>query len=306
MTSATLPLPRGDAPSLTARALGNVLVLSGLAAAAVAGIVLVALDGWSYYFEPAGVRGYNDLHRLLRPSGALGQPFGMVGFLLMLVPVAYALRKKIARLRNVGSMKTWLEIHIFCGLVGPVFVTFHTSFRFNGVVSVAYWTMLVVVLSGFVGRYLYVRIPRSMRGIEMSRAELDKRAEELSQRLARANLPKRIISKIGAFERSAVPASEAATSFAGLFFGELRVRRELAMLDGEIEATRLAPELLHEIAAVITERATLLRRAVYLEKTKRAFHLWHVFHMPLVYVMFGIVVLHVAVTLYMGYVPFDW
>ena len=65
-------------------------------------------------------------------------------------------------------MKTWLEVHIFCGIVGPVLVTFHTSFKFNGIVSVAYWSMVAVVLSGFVGRYLYVRIPRSLRGIELT------------------------------------------------------------------------------------------------------------------------------------------
>jgi hypothetical protein len=291
-------------PSLTARALGHVLLLSGLAAAAIVGVVLVGLDGWSYYSEPISVRGYNSLHRVLRPSGALGQPFGMGGFVLMLVPVAYALRKKIARLHHVGSLKTWLEVHIFCGIVGPVLVTFHTSFRFNGIVSVAYWTMVVVVLSGFAGRYLYVRIPRTMRGIEISRAELDKRAEELSQQIADAHLPAALLSRIGAFERRAVPVSEASTSIAGLFFGELRARRDLARLGREIEEAGLSPDFLHEVAGVIAERATLLRRAVYLEKTKAMFHLWHVFHMPLVYVMFAIVVLHVALTVYMGYVPF--
>jgi hypothetical protein len=300
----TLSLPRDKAPSLPGRSVGNVLAVSGLTVAAIAGIVLVGLDGWSYYSAPAGVRGYNSLHRLLRPSGTIGQPFGVGGFVLMLVPVAYALRKKVARLRNVGSMKTWLDVHIFCGIVGPVLVTFHTSFRFNGLVAVAYWSMIAVVLSGFAGRYLYVRIPRGMRGIELSRAELDARAAELSQRLADARLPPPLISKVGAFERGAVPSPESSPSLAGLFFGELRVRRELAMLGRDIEEAGVAPDLLHEIAGVIAERATLLRHAAYLGKTKAMFDIWHVFHMPLVYVMFGIVVLHVAFTLYMGYVPF--
>ena len=62
---------------------------------------------------------------------------------------------------NVGSMPLWLEVHIFCGIVGPVLVTFHTSFKFNGIISVAYWSMMAVMLSGFVGRYLYVRIPKN-------------------------------------------------------------------------------------------------------------------------------------------------
>jgi hypothetical protein len=220
----------------------------------------------------------------------------------MLAPVVYGFRKRIPQLRNVGTMKTWLNVHIFCGIVGPVLVTFHTSFKFNGLVSVAYWSMVAVVLSGFAGRYLYARIPRSLRGIELSRAELDARADELRQRLADARLPNPLVEKIAAFERDAVPGPSS-SSLVGLFFGEMRVRRNLAVLGQEIEQTGCSPELLHEVAGVIAERATLLRHTAYLGKTKAMFDLWHVFHMPLVYIMFGIVVLHVGVTLYMGYVP---
>jgi hypothetical protein len=92
----------------------------------------------------------------------------------------------------------------------------------------------------------------------------------------------------------------------GLFFGEIRARRELVVLQHQIERAGVSSELLHEIADVIVERVTLLRRTAYLKATKSLFDLWHVFHMPLVYVTFGIVVLHVAFTLYMGYVPFGY
>jgi len=302
MHAPALTMAGSEGRPLSARALGHVLVLSGVAAAALALFVLVGLHGWSYYASPLGVRGYSSLHRLLRPSGSLGQWFGISGFVLMLVPVAYSLRKKIARLRGVGSMKTWLEVHIFCGILGPVFVTFHTSFRFNGIVSVAYWSMVAVVLSGFVGRYLYMRIPRSLRGLELTRAELDARADVLSQRLADAHLPGSLVARIAAFERSVVP-TDGRSSLAGLFFGELRVRRELAALRHEIEQAGVSPDLLHEVAGVIAERASLLRHAAYLSMTKSLFDIWHVFHMPLVYVMFGIVVLHAAFTVYLGYLP---
>jgi hypothetical protein len=300
MTAGPQPV---QTPLLSVRALGHVLVLSALAAIGLAAFVLLGLGGWAYYSEPAAVRGYNSLHRLLRPSGTFGQPFGIAGFVLMLVPVAYSLRKKISRLRNLGSKKTWLEVHIFCGIVGPVLVTFHTSFRFNGIVAVAYWSMVTVVLSGFVGRYLYVRIPRSLRGLELTRAELDARARELSARLTEAALPPALLSIIAAFEQRVVPAEESST-LPGLIFGELRLRRELSVLQREIAGEGVSASLMHEIADVIAERATLLRRGAYLKVTKTLFDVWHVFHMPLVYVMFIIVVLHVAVTLYMGYVPF--
>ena len=203
-------------------------------------------------------------------------------------------------------MKTWLSVHVFCGIVGPVLVTFHTSFKFNGLVSVAYWSMVAVVLSGFVGRYLFVRIPRSLRGIELTSKELDARAQELSTELAQAALPSALVATVATFERQVVPASGERLSWLGLFLGEVRMRRDLDRLRRQVAGAGIASDLLREIVHLIAERATLLRQAAYLTKTKRLFELWHVFHMPLVYVMFAIVVMHGAVTIYLGYVPFRY
>lgn len=286
-----------------AKAVSHVLVLSGLAVVAIATFALIGLHGWDYYTTPSAVRGYSGAHRLLRPAGRVGHLFGVGGFLMMLVPVAYSVRKKVRRLRNAGSMKTWLDVHVFCGIVGPVLVTFHTSFKFNGIVSVAYWSMVAVVLSGFVGRYLYVRIPRNLRGLELTESELDARAVALSRELAAAALPDKLLADIDAFERRVVPAPDR-LSYAALFFGEIQMRRDLARLRGAMGRRGAVPGLHGEVISVAAERATLVRRMAYLKKTKKLFDLWHVFHMPLVYVMFAIVVVHVVITMYMGYVPF--
>ena len=85
-------------------------------------------------------------------------------------------------------------------------VTLHTSFKFNGIISAAYWSMVLVMLSGFVGRYLYVRIPRSIRGNELTRAELEAEADELKDSLATAGASDAVLRRIQAFEANAVPA----------------------------------------------------------------------------------------------------
>ena len=303
-TTPSLARPVAAQPSLPGKALGNVLVLSALAVVLFSAFVLVGLDGWTYYTTSAAVRGYEKAHRVLRPAGRAGHLFGVAGFLLMLVPVLYSVRKKVRRFRESGSIKTWLEVHVFCGIVGPVLVTFHTSFKFNGIVSVAYWSMVAVTLSGFVGRYLYVRIPRSIRGHELTEAELNARALGLGRQIADARLPDQLLTKIESLEHRVMPASGRPPSLASLLAGEFRMRRELARFRQEIAQHQVAPELQHEAVALIAERATLLRRMAFLKKTKKLFDLWHVFHMPLVYVMFAIVIMHVAVTMYMGYVPF--
>jgi hypothetical protein len=206
----------------------------------------------------------------------------------------------------VGSLKSWLEIHLFCGIFGPVLVTFHTSFKFNGIVSAAYWSMVTVVLSGFAGRYLYIRIPRSIRGAELPRAELNERAASLQNQLADAVSSPDLLRRLQAFEQAAVPRSSADLSFVDLIFGELTIGRRVRALDRELAKSGLPAALQADVVALTTERALLLHRMAYLERTKKLFELWHVFHLPLVYLQLVIVAAHVGVTMYLGYVPFRW
>jgi hypothetical protein len=287
--------------SLPARALTNTLVLSVLATVVISFVLLYWFDGWTYYRTPRAVRGYVPVHKLLRPSGPVGQGLGIAGLLLMFVPMLYAVRKNVKRLARFGSMKTWLEVHIFAGIVGPVLVTFHTSFKFNGIVSVAYWMMIIVASSGFVGRYLYVRIPRSLRGTELTLGELEQRAEELKEQLAASGLPEWLIDRVNALEARCHPSNRPGAWILSLLVGDLALRLRLWKLRRELRRGGAHPERAAATVKVIAERAVLLRRLSLLAKTKRLFDLWHVFHQPLVYFLFAIVLLHVAVVTYMGY-----
>jgi predicted ferric reductase len=271
-----------------------------MASLAITAFVLFVLGGWRYYWSPLDVRAYTDLHPLLRPSGTVGNLLGITGLSLMVMMHLYTLRKKLRWMNRLGSVTTWLEFHIFCGFLGPVLITLHTSFKFNGVVSVAYWSMLVVLLSGFVGRYLYVRIPRSIRGRELSDAELATRAAELKLRLGLADLPATIASKVHAFESTAIPASEAEATWTGLVIGELRVKLRLYSL-ARLARDHENSSLIAENLALIAERAVLMRRIAYLKKTRRLFDLWRVYHKPLAILMVLIVVLHVGTAAYLGY-----
>jgi hypothetical protein len=217
------------------------------------------------------------------PAAAVGAHWsdpGVIGGVLMLMPFFYVMRKRVPALRSFGSLKTWLELHLFCGIFGPVLVTFHTSFKFNGIVSAAYWAMVIVVLSGFVGRYLYVRIPRSIRGTELSRSELDERAE----RRARSSPDRwdRMTLERLRIRWAAVPRSSAELSFLDLLFGEITLSRRVRALEGELGRSGLRHELRAEVVALTVERSLLLRRIAYLERTRKLFELWHVFHLPLV------------------------
>ncbi|MFN2227194.1 MAG: hypothetical protein ACK2UY_12820, partial [Anaerolineae bacterium] len=92
-------------------------------------------------------------------SGLVGHGLGIAGFLLMLMTeTLYSLRKRSRRARW-GRTSSWLRFHIFTGLVGPYMVLLHTAWRFQGLAGLVALMTAVVVLSGFVGRYIYTAVP---------------------------------------------------------------------------------------------------------------------------------------------------
>jgi len=101
-------------------------------------------------------------------QGFFGHMIGVVGFLLMLMTeTLYSFRKR-SRKGRWGSMASWLQFHIFTGLVGPYMVLLHTSWKFHGLAGATTLLTIIIVISGFIGRYIYTRIPRSLDGDEIA------------------------------------------------------------------------------------------------------------------------------------------
>ena len=101
-------------------------------------------------------------------SSLFGHLIGILGVLLMLVTeTLYSYRKRSRRARW-GSMAAWLQFHIFTGLLGPYMVLLHTSWKFNGLAGATTLLTVLIVVSGFIGRYIYTRIPRTLEGVEIT------------------------------------------------------------------------------------------------------------------------------------------
>ena len=108
------------------------------------------------------------LTREIPPASELfGHGIGIIGFIFMLMTeILYSLRKRMRSVRW-GKMSAWLEFHIFTGLVGPYMVLLHTSWKFNGLAGATTMLTIIIVLSGFIGRYIFTRIPRTLDGLEI-------------------------------------------------------------------------------------------------------------------------------------------
>jgi hypothetical protein len=282
----------------------HALVAAGLVLLVVVATVLFAFGGWEYYRAPLASRVYLPQHRLLRPSGPVGLTLGIAGAVAMLSTLPYAIRKRWRRLAKLGSMRGWLEVHIFFGVVGPILITLHTSFKFNGLISAGYWLMMAVWASGFVGRYLYVRIPKSIRGAELSRQEIEAHLQGLRQQMETASPSRALRETLDAFHGS-LEAPGRAAGWWDLFFGELRVRARLLTLRRQLRGSGVDSAHAAAAIALAAERIAITRRLVHLQRTRHLFELWHVFHRPLVSALFVIVALHIGIAVYFGYVGFS-
>jgi hypothetical protein len=113
------------------------------------------------------------------PSSLIGHSIGITGFVMMIMTeVLYSMRKR-ATGNPRGSMRAWLQLHIFTGITGPYLVLLHTAFTFQGLAGVLTLMMAIVVLSGFIGRYIYTAVPRTNDGAVIE-------ADELAAMLAEA------------------------------------------------------------------------------------------------------------------------
>jgi hypothetical protein len=116
--------------------------------------------------------GYSNANAVPPASGLLGHALGIVGFTMMLMTeTLYSLRKRAMR-RPRGSMRSWLQFHIFTGIVGSYLVVLHSAWSFNGLAGALTLMTIVVVASGFVGRYIYTAVPRSADGVVIEAQDL--------------------------------------------------------------------------------------------------------------------------------------
>ncbi len=121
----------------------------------IATILGLSYYGRAYYNLPIEERYYtstgelNQMHKLLYPSGYIGHNLGIYGTIFILLGLfSYMIRKRYKIFMELGALKYWLDFHIFLCTLGSVMVLFHTSFKFGGIISIGFWSLVIVWVSG--------------------------------------------------------------------------------------------------------------------------------------------------------------
>jgi hypothetical protein len=267
---------------------------------AIAGTLLVY--GLSYYLAPLQERAYSPLHDQFKPSGSVGLGYGFVGTAMMLVGVAgYSLRRRARSLQRLGRLKLWLSVHIFLCTMGPFLILLHTSFKFGGIVSIAFWSMTAVVASGVFGRYVYVRIPKSLSGQFLSLKAIEEQRDRMLQVIAeRSGLPPAEVDRIHQVAKRPAPRGFANALLRSLWF-DLTESRHARRIQRLLAGKGVPPQARATAARLFLEESALEQQMALLTPFQRLFRYWHLFHMPLAIVMLVVVMLHVTVAILLGY-----
>jgi hypothetical protein len=264
-----------------------------------------SLAGGSYYLAPVEDRVRSPLHAWLGPSGYVGQTAGIISLLIFIFLWLYPLRKKYRWLAFTGTMARWLDGHVGVALILPFLAAVHASWRFDGLIGLGYVAMLVVCASGIAGRYLYVHIPRSATGLELSAEEIAAQRHGIVARIAKASgLP---ASQVEAVLRSDPSPCD------GLGFGKTllrmakddlarwnaarRLRRLCATRPGAVRPDR---RTVRQVLKLARQEMSLTQQARMLAATQRLFRFWHVAHRPFAITALVAVLVHVGVVVAMG------
>lgn len=247
--------------------------------------------------------------KMFAPGDDLGYWIGVAGSVMMLLLFTYPLRKHFRFARNWGKAKWWLWAHMVLGIGGPALILLHSNFQIGSMnAGVALYSMLIVAASGVVGRFIYARVNRGLKGEQSDLKELQAKAgldqNEVRSRLAFA--PK-VEETLKAFEDAELRAKpNLLTHLRRVFWLPLKqwlvyrqcVRdlrmpiRKLAAHSGWsaedlVRRERMAGKLVWRYTHAVVRVAQYTAYA-------RLFSLWHVAHIPFVYMLIVSAIVHVV------------
>ncbi len=176
-------------------------------------------------------------------------------------------------------MKTLLSWHIYAGVLGPILVLLHTGHKYDSPLGIALTAMtLIVVLSGFIGRFFNARISRTIKAQKAMLKDLNRAYEEEAGKLR--ELP-------------------GGTSYIRPFSWVLarKAHRVLAIPER-------AEQDLPSVAAHTVELAESIADVEYAIRThetfKRAFKIWLRGHILISAVLYALLALHVWSAIHFG------
>lgn len=244
-----------------------------------------------------------------------GYWIGVAGGVSILLLFSYPLRKRWRVTYNWGASKYWFIAHMVLGILGPWLIVLHSTFRIGSTnAAVALFSMLIVAFSGVVGRFLYIRLHADLRGEKASLADLRQalHAQQHAADMHLQGMPK-VLNSLHAFETRTLGEGQPGTSNqygSGHLWrllvlpwhraslvqqcrGELRLAIKQAAQQHHWPKQQAMAHY-HDSLAMIDSYAMSVQRAAQFQTFERLFSMWHVAHVPFVWIMVLCATFHVV------------
>jgi len=227
-------------------------------------------------------------HQSPRFAGSLwGGVLGVAGAVLMLVPLLYLFVKRIkwlkAKVTQYVSMRTLLSWHIYAGVLGPVLVVIHSGHKYESPLGVALTAMtLLVVVSGFVGRYLMNQFSQEIREKKALLAALQVAFRQATNDLAVAPERAELLRPMGGFFSRLL---------AGLFL------HDTVTESSNVSTTSWSPAVLLRLSGSIADVEYSIKTH---ENFKAWFGKWLRLHIVISIALYVLMALHIWAAIHFG------
>jgi hypothetical protein len=240
--------------------------------------------------------------RLYKPGDNIGYNIGLVGGLMMLTLLIYPARKRFGFMKSWGILPKWFKWHMVFGVMGPALIVFHSTFVLRSVnAGVAMVCMLLVSGSGIFGRFFYTKIHNGLYGRNTSFQQLHEALEGSGDVKAIFSFAPELQKKLIDFRDRAMNVSKAGRisvwNFITLgvrvkwFSRSLIIELEDAMYAdanekqwNDAQMKRL-DELFYHNADFVRSYLKTVQDVAQFSTYEKLFSLWHIFHVPLVYML---------------------
>jgi hypothetical protein len=188
----------------------------------------------------------------------------------------------------------WFDFHMMAGWVGPMFVGLHSALKLDTWVATAFWAMIIVVLSGAIGRYLYTIIPSVASGNELE--ELDH--ERAFSRFRNANpvaMSELEIEIANARKRADRTASRANVlySLIWLFFEDASRPFRWARRRARLGRLGVKGKVRRDMIRRVGRKILIERGRVTAPQAQRLLRSWKWVHVPFTIILTGISAYHI-------------
>lgn len=270
-------------------------------------LALLAL-GWAfanadYYGLPAVERPMHVKHLWLRPSQGLGLWLGIAACALIVTNLAYLLRRERRALFTFGSLQGWMTMHVATGILALLCAALHAGMDArNTVGGHAFLGLVVLLVTGAIGRYFYAYVPRAANGRELDVAEVKRRVASLLDTLDSSQ--RAFVEHVEAEIHSLVEARQWKDSFlgrvGGLVLGQRDLRRVLAALEKDGRTGGVPEDRIAETLGLARQAHRAALMAAHYEDLRAVLSAWRYLHRWGAALVIALILLHVAFALGYG------